>query len=333
LERGKRDVHSSGSSRYTPLTENVNGHKHRFLQSRPPSTDKHYDDIYALMDTPLPTNGVSPSPARGQRVGDSTSTPNLKRGKRKAVDTIQDGDPEEVTTASGQLVSTARRDPPSRGRQEHSQRSEWTILDSQGESVFGSQDFPANRSLSREEEFDNIIYGQQGAAQPPRGRWPVEQTSIPRKNHDPPTDPLQQAASCLYIHMDPRVHWTHNRSEEWHRAKRDEMAYRGTRKDSVGKAAARMGAKRLRRDLMRRAMPSYEAANGAESRDSGRHIDFGDVPEADLPDMVKANPEWLKAAAWMRECRQASVERQRDADKRRNPALSWDAHLSARGLG
>ena len=132
--------------------------------------------------------------------------------------------------------------------------------------------------------------------------------------------------------MDPRIHWTHPRSEEWHKKKQDEIRIRGTRKENYGKAAQRMHARRQRDTLLRGADPAAPATNDAGSSGFGRSMDFGDVPEAELPEMVKSNPEWLKAAAWMRKCRRKSLERQKEIERRRKSGLPWKGLVGASGI-
>ena len=44
-----------------------------------------------------------------------------------------------------------------------------------------------------------------------------------------------------------------------------------------------------------------------------RHIDFSDVPEERLPGLVKADPAWLRACAWMRTNRTKGLQRDEEA--------------------
>jgi hypothetical protein len=52
-----------------------------------------------------------------------------------------------------------------------------------------------------------------------------------------------------------------------------------------------------------------------EPRAAKKVLDFGDVPEEELPDYVRSNPAWLKACAWFRECEEMAAVRKRHVDK------------------
>ncbi|KAI1088783.1 hypothetical protein F5B19DRAFT_406325 [Rostrohypoxylon terebratum] len=80
-----------------------------------------------------------------------------------------------------------------------------------------------------------------------------------------PTRPTRPATH--FAHIDPRIHWSHPRSEKWHMKKQKEIRARGTRKDNFGKVAARAARRK---------------------REEGCHM-------PPLPDRVKNNPQWLAA--------------------------------------
>ncbi|KAI0885855.1 uncharacterized protein GGS22DRAFT_188143 [Annulohypoxylon maeteangense] len=109
------------------------------------------------------------------------------------------------------------------------------------------------------EKFDSYIYS--------KNNEPFRPGSAlfglpPWKQPARPTRPAMH-----YAHIDPRIHWSHPRSETWHRKKQREIYERGNRKDNYGQAAAR-AAKRKREDSH---------------------------PTTSLPERVKSNPKWLAA--------------------------------------
>ncbi|KAH8755365.1 hypothetical protein F5883DRAFT_526504 [Diaporthe sp. PMI_573] len=81
--------------------------------------------------------------------------------------------------------------------------------------------------------FDKIIYRQEGSSQPPLG------VAVP------PEHSLQKRGNVFYGHINPRTHWTQQRSCEWHERKLTEIKGRGGRKANFGKAARRMKDQRL----------------------------------------------------------------------------------------
>ncbi|KAH8752291.1 hypothetical protein F5883DRAFT_205330 [Diaporthe sp. PMI_573] len=87
--------------------------------------------------------------------------------------------------------------------------------------------------------FDKIIYRQEGSSQPPLG------VAVP------PEHSLQKRGNVFYGHINPRTHWTQQRSCEWHERKLTEIKGRGGRKANFGKAARRMKDQRLSEDPRR----------------------------------------------------------------------------------
>ncbi|KAJ9156598.1 hypothetical protein NKR23_g1264 [Pleurostoma richardsiae] len=124
--------------------------------------------------------------------------------------------------------------------------------------------------------LDNLIYGQEGASEPPPGVAPDRHPPGPR---DPP----------LFAHIDPRVAWKRQHSAQWWEKKKQEDAARGTRKENFGKAAQRMAARRL---------------------------EEGPVPlEETLPPRVRENEGWVRAMHWFAECDKKDLERYREAKR------------------
>lgn len=333
---GKRDSRASGPPGYMPLGEHVNGLKNCSRQSQPRS-DKNYQEIYTLPETPTLQPGAPSTPSRTRRTGDSTSThlttPSGMRAKRKRVSTAELSDSEDIVSAVGPLVRPPK-DPAhaSESSAREDQGPNGATLGQQEPGLFSRKPRAPGDSLD-EEEFDSLIYGQTGASNPPlKSLFDRRNPMNPRGEPGVSTGSARHAGPCLHIRMDPRIHWTHPRSEEWHRRKQNEIRIRGTRKENFGKAAQRMQAKRLRDTLISKALPAAPATNDPGCSGFGRPVDFGDVPEAELPEMVKSNPEWLRAAAWMRKCRRKSLERQKEIEKRRKAGLPWKELLGASGI-
>ena len=90
-----------------------------------------------------------------------------------------------------------------------------------------------------------------------------------------------------------------------------------------------MQEKRIRETLISEVLPTMSTKHDTRF---GRPVDFGDVPEAELPEMVKSNPEWMKATAWMRKCREKSLERQKEMERRKKVGLPWKGLLGASGI-
>jgi hypothetical protein len=98
----------------------------------------------------------------------------------------------------------------------------------------------------------------------------------------------------------------HDRSDAWHAQKALEIQQRGGRKFWFGKAVARQ--LWLDKKEAESASSKEQALNGdtpperrePQPRAYKRPVDFGDVPEAKLPEEVQQNPDWLKACAWFR---------------------------------
>jgi len=157
-------------------------------------------------------------------------------------------------------------------------------------------------------QFDKLIYQQAGAAIPPSGvAVGVSQTG----------QAIERRDARLYLPIDPRIHWTQERSDEWYRKKRDEISRRPKRKANFGQAVQRMAARMKEARLARRSTTEGLAKRSVDphSKTFGRNLDFGDVPEDDLPDYVKVNPAWRKACAWMRDCKEKSTQKQRELSR------------------
>jgi hypothetical protein len=171
------------------------------------------------------------------------------------------------------------------------------------------------------QNFDMLIYGQDGASQPPAG-VSLPETAMP--------SPVASSESHrLYLAIDPRIHWAHNKTEAWYNRKIEEIKARGGRKRWFGKTTERI------RYMNRKEQENHLAYSQALSAGNpaykepkpwtfNRPIDFGDVPEIKLPSYVKDNPSWVRACAWMRQCREMSTIRHRQIERLRAAGLPWD---------
>lgn len=111
------------------------------------------------------------------------------------------------------------------------------------------------------DKFDAFIYGKLNEPNRPGSAL----FDLPE--YQQPPRPARPATH--FAHIDPRVHWTHPRSQKWYQEKQDVIRERGTRKSNFGRATA--SAARRRQE---------------EEKDNVR---------VDLPERVKRNPEWLAA--------------------------------------
>ncbi|KAI1451398.1 hypothetical protein F4805DRAFT_463824 [Annulohypoxylon moriforme] len=139
-------------------------------------------------------------------------------------------------------------------------------------------------------QFDSYIYG--------KNNEPFRPGSAlfglpPWKQPARPTRPATH-----YAHIDPRIHWSHPRSDTWYDKKRREIHERGNRKDNFGRAAAR-AAKRKR-----------EESNSIVS----------------LPDRVKSNPQWLAALDELDEMAEPYFTHQREKFKERKRRKERDRY-------
>ncbi|POR31824.1 Uncharacterized protein TPAR_07943 [Tolypocladium paradoxum] len=158
--------------------------------------------------------------------------------------------------------------------------------------------------------FDAAIY-QQAATMKPPPRLPIP----PRQRRSSPSSSEDQR---MYLHVDPAIHLTHNRSEEWFKAKAQEIESRGGRKAWFGKAIERLRWRRAQTEHEKRlanghGLPRRRA--DPQPWKYSRSVDFGDVPESKLPEDVLQNAAWIKACAWHRETERIRVLRRREAKR------------------
>ncbi|EXF78133.1 hypothetical protein CFIO01_04478 [Colletotrichum fioriniae PJ7] len=171
-------------------------------------------------------------------------------------------------------------------------------------------------------KFDAMIYSQPDATRPPLGVYTLAAPIETSKG---------ASTSCaddgrFHMKLDPRIHWPHNRSDQWYRSKMEEIKARGGRKANFGKAAQRMRQQRLAEERQEEEDKLGVARGEPRPWSHHRHMDFGDVPEEELPIYVRRNEEWVRGAAWMRKMHEES--RRRDA---RRAAELFKEHLASNG--
>ncbi|KAL7824047.1 hypothetical protein V8C26DRAFT_12122 [Trichoderma gracile] len=173
------------------------------------------------------------------------------------------------------------------------------------------------------EAFDAMIY-RQSPLRPPPG--------VPKQSAARPKTPAQIPSTRdqrQYLAVNPAIHMTHNRSADWYRQKALEIQSRGGRKAWFGKVIERrrwMRAKEGAEEEERKAAKtSKKKPKRADPQpwSYDRTMDFGDVPEEELPEDVLQNPAWVKACAWHRENEAKRVLRDRAAKEAHREAWNY----------
>lgn len=180
----------------------------------------------------------------------------------------------------------------------------------------------AKRRVFDSEAFDDMIY-RQSSLRPPPG--------VPRQPATRPKTPTQITSTGdqrRYLAVNPAIHMPHNRSHEWYKQKALEIQGRGGRKAWFGKVTERRRWIRAKERAEGEQQNAAKASNRKPKRvdpqpwSYDRIMDFGDVPEEELPEDVLQNPAWVKACAWHRENEAKRVLRDRAAKKAHREA--WD---------
>ena len=172
--------------------------------------------------------------------------------------------------------------------------------------------------------FDAAIYGQPAAMKhPPKVYIPARtRRSSPSSSED----------QRLYLHLDPAIHYAHNRSDDWFSSKAQEIESRGGRKAWFGKAIERV------QWLRAQAVREKRLANGhglsqrrvdPQPWKHSRPVDFGDVPESQLPDDILQNPNWLRFCAHFRETERIRMLRHREAKKSKQETQEFYKNVMA----
>ncbi|EWG40580.1 hypothetical protein FVEG_02927 [Fusarium verticillioides 7600] len=176
------------------------------------------------------------------------------------------------------------------------------------------------------EAFDSLIYRQSSLQPPPH----VTVSSRMVKYH-----PLYGDQKPLYLPVNPAIHHMHKRSRAWYRKKCDEIRRRPKRKQWFGKVVERQRwlqalevkkQEKIKQAQQDGTTPPYIPP---EPRGVKRILDFGDLPEEELPEYVRSNPAWLKACAWFRECEDKATARQRHVNNKTKETESYFQSLNA----
>ncbi|TPX14413.1 uncharacterized protein E0L32_005377 [Thyridium curvatum] len=141
-------------------------------------------------------------------------------------------------------------------------------------------------------DLDSWIYNQEGASAPPPGLSLVPKKEMPAPHADP-----------HYGHIDPRTHWSRERSQAWHAAKQKEIKERGGRKANCGKAAERLAKQRK--------------TSGEKEEDTAR-------------EEVRENELWLRALQWVEKCDKQDWEKDKEASRQREIQEQLEADAAGR---
>lgn len=162
--------------------------------------------------------------------------------------------------------------------------------------------------------FDACIY-QQSDLRPPPGVVIPSRATRKAKAKASSEEPL------LFLPVNPAIHRMHNRSQDWYKKKCQEIKRRPRRKAWFGKVLERqrwlqvMEAKLDEECEQARLAGKEPPFRPPQPRTHKRILDFGDVPEEELPEDVRNNPAWLKACAWHRETMNRALQRQHQVNK------------------
>ncbi|KAH7255586.1 uncharacterized protein BKA55DRAFT_592849 [Fusarium redolens] len=176
------------------------------------------------------------------------------------------------------------------------------------------------------EAFDSLIYRQSSQQPPP---YVTVSSRIVKYN------PVFGDQKPLYLPVNPAIHHMHKRSRAWYKKKCDEIRRRPKRKEWFGKVVERQrwlqALEMKQQEKIKQAQqdgttPPYRPP---EPRGVKRILDFGDLPEEELPEYVRSNPAWLKACAWFRECEDKATARQRHVNNKTKETESYFQSLNA----
>ncbi|WAO89599.1 Hypothetical protein NCS54_00699500 [Fusarium falciforme] len=160
--------------------------------------------------------------------------------------------------------------------------------------------------------FDACIYRQSDLRPPPGVVIPSRKTRKAKASSEEPR---------LFLPVNPAIHRMHNRSEDWYKKKCQEIKRRPRRKAWFGKVLERqrwLNAREAKLDEeceQARLAGKDPPFKPPQPRTHKRILDFGDVPEEELPEDVRNNPAWLKACAWHRETMNKALQRQHQVNK------------------
>ncbi|KAG8352059.1 hypothetical protein FVEN_g9889 [Fusarium venenatum] len=174
--------------------------------------------------------------------------------------------------------------------------------------------------------FDSIIY-RQSRLRPPPG---VSLSTRIVKGGS-----MSRNGDYVYLPVNPAIHGMHKRSQRWYKEKSEEIKRCPSRKAWFGKVEARQRWLRAEEEKLERSrqqaqhdgtMPPFEPPKPRSVR---QILDFGDVPEDELPEHVRSNPAWLKTCAWFRMCEEQVAQYQRKIDKSKEEAELFKNNCNA----
>lgn len=290
--------------------------------------------------SPNSTSGSSTSAAAAaspmQSIEVNMESPRQDRGAGLFANTLSPMHHEKPTTTAFQGPTEAQTPPLSASEKDHGDPMQISPPQLSTHQAQDGQANPRTTTMVSEEPviigqhtkrkafdsaaFDSQLYSQEGASAPPPG---VEVSPLPAQS---------MASSRIFSDVDPLVHGMYPRSEQWHRLKTLEIESRPSRKAFFGKVAQRQ------RWLRAQSATTAERLNEAQSDDDPPiradplpkragtllTVDFGDIPEDQLPSDVTDNPAWAKVCARFRADRAALNQnrRQKAIDERRQLAAS-----------
>jgi hypothetical protein len=162
--------------------------------------------------------------------------------------------------------------------------------------------------------FDSMIYRQSRLCPPPG----VSLSSRIVKN-----GLSLGSGKQVYLPVNPAIHKMHKRSQHWYKEKCEVIRRRPNRKVWFGKVMARQRWLLAEEEKLEGSRQKAQRVGTAppfkppEPRRVKQILDFGDVPEEELPEHVRSNPTWLKACAWLRDCEEKASQHQCHVDKSR----------------
>lgn len=129
----------------------------------------------------------------------------------------------------------------------------------------------------------------------------VSRVSDPSLSSSSPSLPDMQsqdlsAPDYIYAYVDPRIHWTRARSEEWHALKQAEIKARGGRKANLGMAADRTARQKLKLKPQSAAEEHPEPSEQPPDSELESETTARSVPsvwQGELPSNVVHNKDWM----------------------------------------
>lgn len=251
-------------------------------------------------------------------------------GMDTAVDADNESSDEDIPLHILRKRRNSNKNGPSDAETEflHRHSNKNRLSDAETEFAFVNRPTPTPRPASKlsrkqmtfdSEKFDAFIYSQSDMA-PPRG-VALPSTEVPPRDEAPD--------DTAYVAANPAIHRNITRSEQWWKDKAREIRHRPKRKKWFGKAVERLKwlHKKELQEEMRRRPQTRGSAGRSPRRDPQptgykRVIDYGDIPEHQLPLDVLNNPAWVKACEWMRATREEDLRMRRAVEY--STRMTWE---------